>query len=151
MTHEPPFNQLTPDFLLDAVESAGFVTDGRMLALNSYENRVYQVGLEGSEPVVVKFYRTGRWTRDQILEEHQFVLELVEAELPVVAPLVNAHAMTLHECKPYVFAVFPRRGGRTPELDFDALHSIGQTLGKLHSVGSLKPFKHRQRLDIVTF
>lgn len=151
MSSEIPFSQLTPDLVLGAVESVGFITDGRMLALNSYENRVYQVGIEGSEPVVVKFYRTGRWTREQILEEHAFVRELADAELPVVAPLANIEQVTLHDCDPYLFSVFPRRGGRTPELDLDALHSVGQTLGKLHSIGSLRQFRHRQRLSVPAF
>jgi Ser/Thr protein kinase RdoA (MazF antagonist) len=151
MTVDPPFGQLTPDLVLAAVESMGLITDGRMLALNSYENRVYQVGVEGEEPVIVKFYRTGRWTRNQILEEHAFTLELAAAELPVVAPLVDAAQQTLHDCSPYMFAIFPRRGGRTPDLDFDALHGVGQTLGRLHSVGRLHPFRYRQQLSIDVF
>src|ERR1700730_16528377 len=87
---EKPYARLTPDAVIDAVESAGFPSDGRVLALNSYENRVYQVGVEGATPIVVKFYRPGRWTRAAILEEHSFALELAAAEIPVVAPLIVA-------------------------------------------------------------
>lgn len=151
MPSDSPFTELTPDFVLAAVETAGLVTDGRMLALNSYENRVYQVGIEGAEPVVIKFYRNGRWSREQILEEHAFIAELAEAELPVVAPLADGDKRTLHHCGPYMFSIFPRRGGRTPELDLDTLHSIGQVLGKLHSIGTLRPFMHRQQLTLATF
>lgn len=151
MPFDPPFNQLSPDFVLSAIESVGFVTDGRMLALNSYENRVYQVGVEGEQPVVAKFYRTGRWSRAQILEEHAFIRELAQAELPVVAPIAGADDETLHAWEPYLFAIYPRRGGRIPDLDLDALHSIGQILGRLHSIGRLQPFQHRQQLSIATF
>ena len=142
-----PFSSLNPDLVLDAVESTGLPCDGRLLALNSYENRVYQVGIEEAEPVVVKFYRPARWSREQILEEHSFLQELAEAELPVVAPLVT-NGLTLHNCEPVLFAVFPRKGGRLPDLDLDTLQSVGRTLGQLHSIGARSRFQHRPRLTV---
>ncbi len=148
---EHPFATLTPDWILTAVESTGLVCDGRMLALNSYENRVYQVGIEGAEPIVVKFYRPGRWTLEQILEEHAFVHELELHELPVVAPVVDAQGRTLHHHEGFHFAVFPRRGGRSPDLNLDTLLMLGRTLGKLHAIGAQERFRHRQQLGIEVF
>jgi Ser/Thr protein kinase RdoA (MazF antagonist) len=145
---ETPYARLTPDLVIQAVERAGFVADGRVLALNSYENRVYQVGLEEATPVVVKFYRPGRWTRAAILEEHAFALELAAAEIPIVAPLVLA-GETLLEAHGYPYAVYPRRGGRWPDLDTtDDRVLMGRFLGRLHRVGGTKPFQHRPELDI---
>lgn len=150
-----PFHHLAPDCILDAVESAGLRTDGRLLALNSYENRVYQVGLEGAQPVVVKFYRPGRWTDDQILEEHAFVRELADAEIPVVAPLlIDGH--TLLHCRQadaaFRFAVFPRQGGRSPELDRPGnLEWMGRFIARIHAIGVLKPFELRPSIDIESF
>ena len=112
---EAPYRDLTPERLLDAVDSTGLRTDGRLLALNSYENRVYQVWLEDDSAVVAKFYRPGRWTDASILEEHQFAAELAARELPVVAPLAFG-GRTLLEHRGYRFAISPRRGGRAPEL-----------------------------------
>ena len=83
-----PFDRLTPDLLIDAVESQGFICDGRFLALNSYENRVYQIGIEAQTPMIAKFYRPERWSDDQIFEEHQFCFQLQEQELPVVCPWI---------------------------------------------------------------
>ncbi|MES2603755.1 MAG: serine/threonine protein kinase, partial [Pseudomonadota bacterium] len=148
MTDQHPFSALGPDQVLTAIESTGLICDGRMLALNSYENRVYQVGIEAGEPIVAKFYRPARWSREQIEEEHQFIRELEAAELPVVAPLLNAEGSSLYDYPPFKFAIFPRRGGRLPELDFDTLNSVGQTLGKLHSIGRLRPFRFRQELTV---
>ncbi len=145
------YYQLDPNAVLNAVESAGFCPDGRFLALNSYENRVYQVGMEDAEPVVVKFYRTGRWAEDEILEEHEFALELVEHEIPVVAPL-RVQGRTLLEHRGFRFAVFPRRGGRWPDLDNpDNLLWLGRFLGRIHLVGAARPFCHRPALDTRTF
>jgi Ser/Thr protein kinase RdoA (MazF antagonist) len=145
---EAPYARLTPDLVIQAVERAGFVPDGRVLALNSYENRVYQVGLEEATPVVVKFYRPGRWTRAAILEEHAFALELAAAEIPIVAPLVLA-GETLLEAEGYPYAVYPRRGGRWPDLDTtDDRVLMGRFLGRLHRVGGVKRFEHRPALDI---
>ncbi|MEY4640156.1 MAG: hypothetical protein RLZZ227_150 [Pseudomonadota bacterium] len=148
---EHPFAALSPDWILNAVESTGLICDGRMLALNSYENRVYQVGIDESEPVIVKFYRPQRWTREQILEEHAFVHELELHELPVVAPVIDADGRSLHDFEGFMFAVFPRRGGRSPDLDLDTLQVIGRTLGKLHSFGARERFRHRQQLNVATF
>jgi len=151
MSTAHPFATLTPDWILTAVESTGVICDGRMLALNSYENRVYQVGIEAGDPVVVKFYRPARWNRAQILEEHAFVLELEAHDLSVVAPQADADGTTLHEFEGFLFAVYPRRGGRSPDLDFSTLESLGRCLGKLHSVGRLEPFRHRNTLNLATF
>jgi len=146
-----PYSGLTPDVVLDAIESAGFRCDGRQLALNSYENRVYQVGLEEGTPVVAKFYRPGRWSDAQILEEHAFVHELAEREIPVVEPLACG-ARTLLEFGGYRFAVYPKRGGRAPELeDRRTLEWIGRFIGRIHAVGALRPFAARPALDIESF
>lgn len=146
-----PFATLTPDWVLTAVESTGLLCDGRMLALNSYENRVYQIGIDEAEPVVVKFYRPQRWTREQIIEEHNFVLELEASDIAVVAPVMDASGNTLYEFEGFYFAVFPRRGGRSPDLNLDTLEVLGRSLGKLHSVGALEKFQHRQHLSVATF
>ncbi len=145
---EVPYARLTPDLVIAAVEQAGFLSDGRVLALNSYENRVYQVGVEDDAPVVVKFYRPGRWSRAEILEEHHFALELAAAEIPVIAPLVIGGA-TLLEAGEYPFAVYPRRGGRWPDLDSaEDRILMGRFLGRLHRVGGIGHFEHRPGLDI---
>lgn len=143
-----PFAALTPDFLLAAVEAQGFVCDGRLAALNSYENRVYQVGIEGGEPLIAKFYRPGRWSDAQITEEHEFCRELAELELPVVPPLADATGNTLWRSDGFRFALFPRRGGRAPDLDCpDTLLILGRTLGRIHGIGAVRPFIHREHLD----
>ena len=111
-----PYDRLTPDMIIDAVESAGYLSDARLLALNSYENRVYQVGIEDSTPLIAKFYRPERWSEAQILEEHRFSLELQDAEISVVAPMVNDQGATLHTFEGFQFALFLRRGGYPPEL-----------------------------------
>ncbi|HEX9873947.1 MAG TPA: serine/threonine protein kinase [Deferrimonas sp.] len=147
-----PFETLTPSFVMDAVESQGFVCDCRTFALNSYENRVYQVGIEDGEPLIAKFYRPGRWSDAEILEEHRFSFELVEHELPVVAPLTNAAGESLFAHGPFSFALFPRKGGHAPEFDnLDNLLVMGRLLGRLHSVGAVRPFVHRPRLDCQGF
>ena len=146
-----PYAGLTPETVLDALERAGLRGDGRLLALNSYENRVYQVWLEDGTSVVAKFYRPGRWSDAQILEEHAFVLELAEREIPAVAPLVLG-GRTLAEHAGFRFAVFPRRGGRTPELDRrDTLEWIGRFIGRIHAVGATRPFTERPALDAQSF
>jgi Ser/Thr protein kinase RdoA (MazF antagonist) len=143
-----PYEALTPDVMLSAVESVGFELDGRMLALNSYENRVYQLGLEAGGFVVAKFYRPERWTDEAILEEHAFSGELAEREIPVVAPLADDRGRTLHEDQGFRFAVFPRRGGRWPETeDPETLLRLGRFLGRIHAVGASRPFAHRPVLD----
>lgn len=147
-----PYVNLTPDLILNAIESIGFHCNGNLLALNSYENRVYQVGIEDNNPVIAKFYRPQRWTDEAILEEHQFAAELVAHEIPVVAPLADSKNQTLHHFQGYRFAVFPRRGGRALELDnFEHLEWMGRFIGRLHAVSSCKPFKHRMQLDVQTY
>ena len=146
-----PFARLDPQTVLEALESVGMYGDGRLLALNSYENRVYQVGMEEGPPVVVKFYRPERWSDAAILEEHAFVAELAKHEIPAVPPLV-IEGRTLHEAAGYRFAVFPRRGGRAPELgDPATLEWIGRFIGRIHAAGAARPFQHRPTLDLQTF
>lgn len=146
-----PFATLTPDLILDAIESIGMTPDGRMLALNSYENRVYQVGIEDGTPMVVKFYRAGRWSDEAIAEEHAFVTELAEREIPVVAP-ESVKGTTLHHFAGLRFALFRRVGGRAPELgDSHTLEWMGRFLGRIHAVGALAPYRARPTLDIATF
>lgn len=137
--------------MLDALDSIGLRGDGRLLALNSYENRVYQVGIEDDKPLVVKFYRPGRWSDDAILEEHVFTQELLEAEIPAVPPLA-LQGQTLHSYNGFRFAVFTRHGGRAPELgDPAVLEWTGRYIGRIHAIGAAKPFAHRPALDIDTF
>lgn len=146
-----PYARLDPQAVLEAVESVGLVGDGRLLALNSYENRVYQVGLEEGAPVVVKFYRPGRWSDAAILEEHAFVAELAEREIPVV-PALDVKGRTLHDVDGYRFTVFPRRGGRAPELgDPATLEWIGRFIGRIHAVGAMRPYAARPELNPQTF
>lgn len=146
-----PYQGLTPDAVLDALESIGLRGDGRLLALNSYENRVYQVSLEDDSYIVAKFYRPERWSDAQILEDHAFSLDLFGREIPVVAPL-EINGNTLHHFSDCRFAVFPRRGGRPPELeDEKVLEWIGRFLGRIHAVGATKPFKLRPALNAETF
>lgn len=150
-----PYDALTPDAVLDALAGVGLHGDGRLMALSSYENRVYQVELEepvqGCEQVVAKFYRPGRWSDVAIAEEHAFARELAAAEIPVVAPLV-LQGGTLHRHGPFAFSVSPRRGGRAPELDDeDVLEWIGRFLARIHTVGSARPFGQRPLLDLDSF
>jgi len=160
-----PFATLSPDTLLDAVDhvlsgsaqAGDWRTSGQVLALNSYENRVFQVGLESlgsrepASPLIVKFYRPGRWTDAQIQEEHDFLEELVQAEVPAVPPL-RLGGQTLHAVGDFRLAVFERRGGRTPELADPAVRErIGRFLGRLHAVGARRDFALRQRLDVQSF
>ena len=142
-----PYDALTPDVVLDATDALGFLTDGRLLALNSYENRVYQVGVEDQVPVIVKFYRPGRWTTEQILEEHAFALELAAQEVPVVAP-GSIGGRTLFEHGGFRYAVYARRGGHAPEPGrLDQLEWLGRFIGRIHAVGSTTRFEHRLRLS----
>lgn len=150
-----PYAGLTPEVALDALESVGLWPSGQVLALNSYENRVFLIGLdephEGQASVVAKFYRPGRWSDAQILEEHAFIAELAAAEVPAVAPLVLADA-SLHHAAGFRFAVFARRGGRAPNLDDrDTLRWLGRFLARIHGVGARAPFRERPALDVQTF
>ena len=141
-----PYSRLTPDVVLDAVAAGGFPPDGRLLALNSYENRVYQVWLDDGRIVVAKFYRPGRWSDAQIDEEHAFARELAEREIPVVAPLAS---LRFNEFRT---AIYPRRGGRPPELDDKrTLEWLGRFIGRIHAVGSTKGFQFREALNARTF
>lgn len=150
-----PYDALTPDVVMDALASIGLMGDGRLLALSSYENRVYQLWLEqpheGASAVVAKFYRPGRWSDEQIGEEHAFSAELVEGEVPVVAPFV-IEGRALHHFGGFAFSVSPRRGGRAPELDDgEVLEWIGRFLARIHIVGAKRPFATRPALDVKTF
>jgi len=145
------YSTLTPDRILNALESTGLHCDGRLLVLNSYENRVYQVGIEEGAPLVAKFYRPERWTDAAILDEHAFVQELADHEIPVV-PALASGGKTLHEFEGFRFSVFVRHGGRTPELDdSDTLEWMGRFLGRIHATGALHLFHHRPLLDIESF
>ena len=146
------FSTLSPDCVLDALDSVGILGDGRLLALNSYENRVYLVGVDDGLSVVVKFYRPGRWSDDAILEEHAFLQELAEHEIPIVPPLRLAAAQTLHRFNGFRFAAFPRQGGRAPELDeANTREWLGRFIGRIHAVGARQAFNHRPTLDIASF
>ncbi|MBI5430412.1 MAG: serine/threonine protein kinase [Nitrosomonadales bacterium] len=149
--HIQPFTALTPDAVLDALDSIGLRGDGRLLALNSYENRVYQAGMEDGPPLIAKFYRPARWTDAQILEEHAFVATLAEHEIPVV-PALDIHGRTLHLFNGFRFSVFTKHGGRAPELDNrDTLEWMGRFIGRIHAVGALEKYHHRPALDIASF
>jgi len=150
-----PYASLTPDVVLDALATVGLHGDGRLMALSSYENRVYQVALEepaqDCEQVVAKFYRPGRWSEDAVLEEHAFSRELAQAEVPAVAPLL-LEGRSLHHHGGFAFSVSPRRGGRAPELDDQqVLEWIGRFLARIHAVGAIRPFAHRPALDLASF
>ncbi len=142
---------LGPDVILDAVAAAGFEPDGRLLALASYENRVYQVGIDAGPPLVAKFYRPGRWSDAAIAEEHAFARELADAELPVVAPLVVGGRSLLAHAG-FRYALYPRRGGRAPELESaDHLAWMGRLLARLHGIGSRERFRARPAIDVEGF
>ncbi|WP_260294266.1 serine/threonine protein kinase [Sedimenticola hydrogenitrophicus] len=143
-----PYADLTPETILCALESVGYRPSGGMLALNSYENRVYQIGMDEGPPLVAKFYRPQRWSDANILEEHRFTLALAADEIPVVAPLEDPQGTTLHQFQGYRFALFPRRGGRWPELENpDNLEWIGRFIARIHLIGSAQPFQHRPTID----
>ena len=147
-----PFQTLTPGFVMDAIESQGYFCDRRVFALNSYENRVYQVGIEEGQPIIAKFYRPERWSEEQIREEHAFCFELVEHELPVVAPIVNAAGESLLSYNGFKFALYRRQGGHAPEFDnLENLKILGRALGRIHKIGAVSPFEHRPVLDSRSF
>lgn len=145
------YQQLSPDDVLNNIELFGYQCDGRLLALNSYENRVYRVGLVDGSSIVAKFYRPNRWTNQQILEEHQFTETLAELEIPVVAP-IKVDGQTLLETELFRFAIFENRGGRAPDLeDYDQLEQFGRFMGRIHRVGQAQHFEHRPTLNINSF
>jgi len=146
-----PYYRLDPEELIKVVESTGLLCDGRLLALNSYENRVYQVGIEAAAPLIVKVYRPGRWSNEQILEEHAFALELADADIPLIPPM-HINGQTLHEFNGFRFALFERRGGHAPELDQKNTRLwLGRFLGRIHAVGAEKPFHSRPELTVESF
>jgi len=164
------YSQLQPQDVLAALDAVGLRGDGRILQLNSYENRVFQVFLESGEAVVAKFYRPARWTDEQILEEHAFALELQAEEVPVVAPLTlpaedreRVQVSSAEGLSPTLdtwadagstwrFAVSPRKAGRAPEIeDAETLRWIGRFVARLHDVGARRPFRHRRTLDVQTY
>ena len=145
------YAELQPQDFLEALEDLGFDCNGRLLALNSYENRVYQVGIDDNDAIVAKFYRPNRWSDDAILEEHDFNAELEEQEIPVVAPMV-INGTTLHKLGEFRVAVYPRRGGRAPDLDnFELLEQLGRFVARIHLVGATARFRHRPGIDIETY
>ncbi len=141
---DTPYANLSPDLILTAIEASGFPCDGHLLALNSYENRVYQIGLDDGSKIVAKFYRPERLSDAAILEEHAFIAELVEAELPCVAPLKTESGQTLLVHEGYRFTLFPRQGGHAPNLESEEnLRVLGRTLARIHRIGRSGRFKHR--------
>jgi Ser/Thr protein kinase RdoA (MazF antagonist) len=148
MNSDAPYSELSPETVLDAIEAVGFRCDGRVLALNSYENRVYQIGIDDGVPLVAKFYRPARWTDAAIREEHAFAGELAAQEIPVVAPLLR-DGVSLHVHRGFRYAVFPRRGGRWPELgNTNDREWVGRFLGRIHAVGRAARFQERTRLSV---
>jgi len=146
MNEQQPYDNLTPDLILDAIESIELHVTGSLFPLNSYENRVYQVGLDDGSDIISKFYRPQRWSDEAIQEEHLFSQELVENEIPVVAP-IQIEGKSLFTYKEYRFAVFEKRGGRSPELDdMEHLRWLGRFLGRIHAVGRSQIFQHRVQL-----
>lgn len=144
-----PYNDLKPETVIDAVESLGILSDARIFPLNSYENRVYQVGVEDGTPIIAKFYRPYRWSESSILEEHQFSWELFDHELPVVPPIKNEQNQTLHQYNGFQFSIFKRQGGHAPELDnLDNLFLIGRHLGRMHAIGAQTSFKYRPTITV---
>jgi Ser/Thr protein kinase RdoA (MazF antagonist) len=152
MANPHPFETLTPDFIMQAIETEDYLCDGRNLALNSYENRVYQVGIEDAQPIIAKFYRPDRWTDAQILEEHSFSYELEQQELPIVTPLKNKAGDSLHHFQDFRFSLFLRKGGHAPELDHrDNLSILGRLLGRMHLIGARTKFQHRPSINIQNY
>lgn len=151
MNADAPYSGLSPDTVLDAIAMCGLHPDGRLLALNSYENRVYQVGLDGGTFIVAKFYRPQRWSNAAIGEEHAFAGQLAEAELPVIAPLrFDGHSLLSHGG--FRYAIYPRHGGRAPELESrEHLEWVGRLIARMHAIGAREPFRHRGAIDRETF
>ena len=145
------FADLQPEDIIAALDDLGFRCDGRFLALNSYENRVYQIGIEDASPIVTKFYRPRRWSDAAILEEHEFAADLAEQEIPVVPPLVHEGA-TLHHSGHHRLAVYECRGGRAPDLDnYELQTQLGRLVARIHLEGEVSRFKHRPSIDIDSY
>jgi Ser/Thr protein kinase RdoA (MazF antagonist) len=145
------FTTLTPDLILDGLESQGFDIDSGLLALNSYENRVYQFNNEKGEKFVTKFYRPQRWSKAQLQEEHDFAFDLVTHEIPVIAPL-KLNEESLFHYQGFDFAVYPCRGGRIFEVDnLDQLEWMGRFVGRMHAIGAKKPFDYRPTINTQEF
>ncbi|MFW2373026.1 MAG: serine/threonine protein kinase [Gammaproteobacteria bacterium] len=148
---EQDFAALTPDTIIEATESLGLSCDARIFPLNSYENRVYQIGLDEQLPVIGKFYRPHRWSNEQILEEHSFTQALADLEIPVVPPL-QFDQQSLFEFRHYRFALYPRQGGRSPELDNpDNLRWLGRFIGRIHAMAGSQQFQYRPSIDLASF
>ena len=151
MTKQESFFDLGPEQVIQAVESLGFHCDGHQLALNSYENRVYLVGIEHEPSLIVKFYRPGRWSDEAILEEHQFIEELAALEIPAVPPL-SVRDKTLHRFHDHRLSLFPLKAGRAPDLENEGhLKQLGRYIGRIHALGAVSDFKHRPTLNVATF
>ncbi|OUS29976.1 stress response serine/threonine protein kinase YihE [Gammaproteobacteria bacterium 45_16_T64] len=149
---ETDYDNLTPDIVIQAIESIGYLSDARVFALNSYENRVYQVGIDEKSPVIAKFYRPLRWTDAQIIEEHNFTQLLADIDLPVIPPLRDENGHTLHQYAGYRFSLFARQGGQAPEPDdFDQIYRLGMLLGRIHKAGSAEAFQHRPNISIDSY
>jgi Ser/Thr protein kinase RdoA (MazF antagonist) len=148
MSNQPqPFDELRPETICDVIDELGLRADGRLLALNSFENRVYRVGLDDQPALIAKFYRQGRWSDEQILEEHSFCAEMAKAELPVVAP-IRLHDTTLHHLAGFRLALYPLCPGREPDLENrDNQAWLGRTLARMHQLGRRSRFQHRGRLS----
>ncbi|MGK0297723.1 MAG: Ser/Thr protein kinase RdoA (MazF antagonist) [Gammaproteobacteria bacterium] len=152
MDQSDAFKNLSPDDILNAIDNAGYRCDGCIYPLNSYENRVYQVGIEDSKPIIAKFYRPGRWSDEAIIEEHDFSFKLVGEELPVIAPLINKDQNSLYHTSAFRFCLYDKVGGRTPELDNSQhLTQIGRTIARIHNFGALEPFQYRTTISIASF
>jgi len=146
-----PYSRLGPEQILSALEELGYHCDGRLLTLNSYENRVYRVGLDSGDAVVAKFYRPGRWSDDAILEEHAFAAELAANDVPVVAP-IRTQGLTLHHYDDFGFSVSPCMGGRAPDLeDRQLLQQLGRLVARLHLTGDIRQFLHRPSVDVQSY
>jgi Ser/Thr protein kinase RdoA (MazF antagonist) len=146
------FNRLTPEHVMDAVETGGLRCTGRFIILNSYENRVYQMELDDDSWVVGKFYRPGRWSRETILEEHRFLFELAEVEIPVACPIELSKGETIGEVEGILFAIFPRVGGRAPEeLTDEQAEMLGRLIARIHNIGAMRDAPHRMKLTPATY
>ena len=143
-----PYDNLQPEVILNAIEALDLIPDGRFYPLNSYENRVYQIWLNDGRIIIAKFYRPERWSEQAIKEEHAFAIEFAAQEIPVVAPL-EIKGNTLHSYQGFLYALYPRQGGRAPAFDNDEhLEQLGRLVGRLHAVGSQYRFEHRPTMGV---